>query len=69
MLKDLKERRGQVAVVHTASPAVCQLCQQRLGLLEIGGVKALGEPAIDRCEQRIGFGVRAPAAATGGSGS
>ena len=25
-----------------------QLLQQRLGLLEVGGVKALGEPAIDR---------------------
>ena len=24
--------------------------QQGLGLLEVGGVKALGEPAVDRCE-------------------
>jgi hypothetical protein len=28
-----------------------QLCQQCLGLLEVGGVKALGEPAVDRREQ------------------
>ena len=24
-----------------------QLCQQRLGLLQVGRVKALGEPAVD----------------------
>jgi len=28
-----------------------QVLQQRFGPLEIGGVKALGEPAVDRCEQ------------------
>jgi hypothetical protein len=27
-----------------------------LRLLQIGGVKPLGEPAIDRCQQLIGFG-------------
>ena len=26
------------------------LCDKRLGLLEVSGVKALGEPAIDRSE-------------------
>ena len=30
--------------------------QQRLGLLEVGRVKALGEPAIDRRQQLVGFG-------------
>src|SRR5262245_43820152 len=29
--------------------------QQRPGLLEVGGVKALGEPAIERRQQLIGF--------------
>ena len=27
--------------------------QQRLGLLEVGGIKALGEPAVDRREQGV----------------
>jgi hypothetical protein len=36
-----------------------QLLQEPLRLLEVGRVKALGEPAIDRCQQRVGFGVLA----------
>ena len=32
-----------------------ELFQQRFGLLEVGRVKALGEPAIDRCQERAGF--------------
>jgi len=32
----------------TISP---QLLQQRLGLLQVGGVKALAEPAVDRRQQ------------------
>src|SRR4030095_2561969 len=31
-----------------------QIFQQRPGLLEVGGVKPLGEPAVDRGEQVIG---------------
>src|SRR5712691_948222 len=34
-----------------------QLLQQHPSLLEIGGVKALREPAIDRCQEVSGFGV------------
>jgi hypothetical protein len=30
-----------------------QVLQQRLRLLEIGRVKALGEPAVDRCQQIV----------------
>jgi hypothetical protein len=30
-------------------------CEQPFGLLEISGVKALGEPAVDRCQHLIGF--------------
>jgi len=30
-----------------------QLFQQRLRLLEVGGVKALGEPAVDRREELV----------------
>ena len=33
-----------------------QRCQQRLGLLEISGVKALGEPVVDWCQQRMRLG-------------
>jgi hypothetical protein len=28
----------------------CQLVEQRLGVLQIGGLEALGEPAVDRRE-------------------
>src|SRR5262249_7902176 len=31
-------------------PLCPQILQQRLGLLEVGGVKPLGEPSVDRCE-------------------
>src|SRR5262249_24165471 len=37
----------------TISP---QIFQQRLGLLEVSGVKALGEPAVDGCERLVGCG-------------
>ena len=32
-----------------------ELLQQCLGLLQVGRVKALGEPAIDRCQEFMGF--------------
>src|SRR5262249_40677110 len=32
-----------------------QRVQQRLRILQVGGVKALGEPVIDWCQQVIGF--------------
>src|SRR6516165_1665504 len=35
--------------------ALRQRLQQRLGLLQVGGVKTLGEPAVDWGEQVIGF--------------
>src|SRR6266540_6953361 len=45
---------------HRFSPRLSpQLLQQRPGLLQVGGVKALGEPAIDRCQQLAGFGALA----------
>ena len=34
----------------SASIALRQRLQQRLGLLEVGSVKALGEPAVDQRE-------------------
>src|SRR5216683_527146 len=37
----------------TISP---QLLQQCLGLLEVSGVKAFGEPAVDGCQQLVGLG-------------
>src|SRR5262245_55478051 len=33
--------------------ALCQRCQQRLRLLEVGGVKALGETAVDLCQELV----------------
>jgi hypothetical protein len=36
-----------------------QLLQQRPGLLKIGGLKALSEPAVDRRQERIYFGTLA----------
>ena len=39
--------------------ALRQRLQQRLGLLQVGGVKALREPAIDRRQQRVGLGALA----------
>src|SRR5215471_1742313 len=41
--------------VSTAG-ALRQRVQQRLRLLEVGGVKPLGEPAVDGCQQLVGFG-------------
>src|SRR6516162_1497816 len=35
--------------------ALRQRVQQCLRLLQVRGVKALGEPAIDRCQQLVGF--------------
>src|SRR5262249_57075983 len=32
-----------------------QLLQQRLGLLEVGGVKALAEPAVNLCQHLVNF--------------
>src|SRR6185436_10698842 len=34
-----------------------EFLQQRFRLLQVGGVKALGEPAVDRRQQRAGFSV------------
>src|SRR5712664_1610943 len=50
---------GLVRMVSPTPPLLrfrscSQRFQQRPGLLEVGGVKALGEPAIDRGEQVIG---------------
>src|SRR4029453_7530813 len=36
-------------------PVLClELCQERFGLLEVGRVKALGEPVVDFCQQLSG---------------
>jgi hypothetical protein len=39
---------GEEGRIH--SIALRQRLQQRLGLQEVSGVKALGEPAIDGCQ-------------------
>ena len=35
--------------------------EQRLGVLKVGGIKAFGEPTIDRRQQRAGLSALAPA--------
>jgi len=35
--------------------ALRQCVQQCLRLLQVGGVKALGEPAVDWCQEAMGF--------------
>jgi hypothetical protein len=40
-------------VAFRPSSLLRQFRQQRLGLLQVSGVKALGEPAIDRCQEFI----------------
>jgi hypothetical protein len=40
----------------TLLAASCELVEERLGVLQIGGVEALGEPAVDRREQVVGLG-------------
>jgi hypothetical protein len=39
--------------------ALRQRLHQRLRLLQVGGVKALREPAVDRRQQRVGLGLLA----------
>jgi hypothetical protein len=56
------------------SPGVAlrQRVEQRLGLLEVGGVKALGEPAVDGRQQLMGLGALAlllPQARQAGGGA
>src|SRR5215831_6251600 len=52
---------GQMATQHATAGTLGrpggsgERCQQRLGVLQVGGVKALREPAIDRREQFVGF--------------
>ena len=36
-------------------PTSRQFCEERLGFLAAGGVKALGEPAVDLGAQLVGF--------------
>src|SRR5215831_9078539 len=52
--------------------ALRQRIQQYLRRLQVSGVKALGEPAVDRCQQFVGFGALAlalPQASQAGGGA
>ena len=56
------------------SPGVVlrQLIKQRFGVLQVSGVKPLGEPAVDRYQQLVGFCALAlplPQARQAGSGA
>jgi hypothetical protein len=37
-----------------------ELVEQRFGVLEVGGIEALREPAVDRREQAVGLNLPAP---------
>jgi len=47
------------AAISITSPASCHLGQEFCGVLQVGGVEALGEPAVDRRQQVARF--RSPA--------
>src|SRR5262245_12107864 len=49
---------GEIALKNP-SQFFPQGVEQRLGLLEVSGIKAFSEPAIDRREQRASLGARA----------
>src|SRR5713101_7222847 len=44
---------------HEATTLSRQLIEQRPGLLEVGGVKPFGEPAVDLGQQLVGCGALA----------
>src|ERR671918_1919043 len=44
---------------HRMPASSGKLLEQRLGVLQVGGVEALGEPAVDRREQVVGLGAPA----------
>src|SRR5262249_22631094 len=49
-----------VAVRYVSIAVLCpQLTEQCLGFLEVGGIKTLGDPAVDRSEQVVGLGALA----------
>src|SRR5262245_2648284 len=53
--KDAGEQFFPPGVVPISVYSPPQLFQQCPGVLEVGGVKALGEPAVDRCQQIAGL--------------
>src|SRR5688572_14778393 len=46
-------------ISHMTVRLPSQFLQQRLGVLQVGGIKALGEPAVDRCKQLPSLGLLA----------
>ena len=46
----------RTGLLHALTTRSRQLVEQRLCLFQIGGIEALGEPAVDRCEQIARFG-------------
>src|SRR5215510_4159809 len=55
-LRKTQDTEGCARGRLSATPLGPQLIEQRLGVLEIGGVKALGGPAVDRGQQLAGRG-------------
>src|SRR6266446_406580 len=51
------EQSGRCAMSSAFPSGQC--IKQCSSLLEVSGVKPLGEPAVDRCEQVVGFGALA----------
>src|SRR6516225_6793105 len=46
-----RERPSSHAAISMTSPASCQLGDEFRGVFQVGGVEALGEPAVDGREQ------------------
>ena len=50
-------RAGVMSQSGEKQTPMSQVLQQRPGFLEVGGIEAFAEPAVDRCEQLPRFGV------------
>ena len=56
----------------SAGVALRQRLQQRLGILQVSRIKALGEPVVDWCQEVMGFlafALLLPEASEAGGGS
>jgi hypothetical protein len=53
LILGLSRKRSSAPDCWTCRRRSSQLIEQCLGVLQVGGVEALGEPAIDRCQQRM----------------
>jgi hypothetical protein len=55
-----------VGCTENGSGSLIELVEQRLGIFQVGGAEAFGEPSVDRREQAAGFAAAALVAAQPG---